>query len=40
MIDGLKDGAVFVMSFLAFGIDLTFRTPRTAAVFLQDDEGQ
>lgn len=24
MIDGLKDGAVFVMSFLAFGIDLLF----------------
>ena len=25
MIDGLKDGAVFVMSFLVFGIDLLFR---------------
>ena len=25
LIDGLKDGAVFTMSFLAFGIDLLFR---------------
>ena len=25
LLDGLKDGAVFVLSFVAFGIDLTFR---------------
>ena len=25
LIDGLKDGAVFTMSFVAFGIDLVFR---------------
>ena len=25
MLDGLKDGAVFVMSFVAFGIDLVFK---------------
>ena len=40
MIDGLKEGAVFVMSLLAFGYRPSFRTPRTAAVCLQDDEGQ
>jgi hypothetical protein len=25
LIDGLKDGAVFTMSFVAFGVDLVFR---------------
>ena len=40
LIDGVKDGAVFATSFVAFGVDLVLGRHGTAAVVLQDDEGQ
>ena len=40
LIDGLKDGAVFTLSFVAFGVDLLFRRHGRRRFFLQGDEGQ
>ena len=42
LIDGLKGGAVFTMSFAAFGIDLLFlfRRHGRRRFFLRNDEGQ
>ena len=35
LIDGAKDGAVFAMSFVAFGIDLVFRRHGRRRIFYQ-----